>query len=143
MENLANRESFAFGLQQMSDIQVHVKGSFSKTEYYLRRLNNIDLTNIFNKYGPMGVDALANATPVDSSLTAHSWYYEIEKKGSRQSLHWSNSNVRDGIPIVILIEYGHGTRNGGIVQAHPFIMDAISPIIQQAVDEIGREVTKD
>jgi hypothetical protein len=127
----------------MSDIQITTRGSFSKTENYLRRLNNLDLSAIFDKYGPMGVSALQNATPRDSGLSALSWYYTIEKKHPYQRLRWRNNDVQDGVPVVILIEYGHGTRNGGIVQAYPFIMQAISPVIQQAVDEIWREVTRD
>lgn len=126
----------------MSSIQVSTKGSLSKTEHYLRRLNTLNFTDIFNKYGALGVTALANATPIESGLSSLSWYYEIEKKGPYQRLRWHNSDVQEGIPIVVLIEYGHGTRNGGIVQAHPFIMEAISPVIQQAVDEIWKEVTK-
>lgn len=83
-----------------------------------------------------------DATPIESGLSAHSWYYEIEKGTPYQRLRWHNSDVQEGIPVVILIEYGHGTRNGGIVTARPFIMQAISPIIQQAVDEVWKEVTK-
>lgn len=127
----------------MSIVNITQRGSFSKTENYLRRLSNFDFTDIFNKYGALGVTALQNATPIDTSLSANSWYYTIEKKGSYQRLRWHNSNVRDGVPVVILIEYGHATRNGGLVQARPFIMEAIGPIMQQISEEVWKEVTKD
>lgn len=128
----------------MSDgIQVNVKGDFNKTQKYLRRLQQLDLTDIFNKYGAMGVTALTAATPIDSGLSAHSWYYLIEKKPPYQRLRWLNSDVVDGVPVVILVEYGHATRNGGLVQARPFIMQAIGPIIQLCIDEVWKEVTRD
>lgn len=127
----------------MSSVNITTSGSFSKTENYLRRLQQLDLTDIFHKYGAMGVTALATATPIDSGLSAQSWYYTIERKSPYQRLRWMNSDVVEGLPVVILVEYGHATRNGGIVQARPFIMQAIGPVIQQCVDEVWKEVTRD
>jgi hypothetical protein len=117
-------------------------GNFDKTEAYLARLKQEDLSAVLNKYGEMGVNALSNATPVDSGLTAASWYYTIESRRGYYSIRWHNSNVQSGLPIAVLIQYGHGTRNGGYVQGRDYIMPAIQPIFDQIAEEAWREVTR-
>lgn len=94
------------------------------------------------KYGAMGVRALAAATPEDSSLTANSWRYEIVKKPGYYAIHWLNSHVEDDIPVAILIQYGHATRNGGIVQARDYINPPMRPIFEQIAADMWKEVTK-
>lgn len=125
----------------MPEIKITQSGSFDNIERYMDRVKHSDLKYIFHKYGPMGVSALQSATPIDSSLTANSWYYEIVDRPGVVSLQWCNSNVVDGIPVVILLEYGHGTLSGNYVQGRDFIMPAISPIIEKIQAEIDREVS--
>lgn len=123
-------------------INITQTGDFNKTEAYLTRLSHEDLSVVLNKYGEIGVNALSNATPVDSGLTAASWYYTIESRRGYYSIRWHNSNVQSGLPIAILIQYGHGTRNGGYVQGRDYIMPAIRPIFDQIAAEAWREVTR-
>ena len=92
---------------------------------------------IFNKYGQKGVQALSSATPVDSGKTASSWNYEI--RGT--SIYWTNDNINKGVNIAVILQYGHGTRNGGYVQGRDYINPAIRPIFDSMVDEIWKEVT--
>ena len=125
----------------MPEIKITQSGSFDNIERYMDRVKHADPKYIFHKYGPMGVAALQSATPIDSSLTANSWYYEVVDSPGGASLQWCNSNVVDGVPVVILLEYGHGTLSGGYVQGRDFIMPAISPIIEQIQAEIDREVS--
>jgi len=117
-------------------------GNFDKTEAYLARLKQEDLSAVLNKYGEMGVNALSNATPIDSGLTAQSWYYTIVSRRGYYSIRWHNSNVQSGLPIAVLIQYGHGTRNGGYVQGRDYIMPAIQPVFDQIAEEAWREVTR-
>ena len=118
------------------------KGDFSKTTKFLTKLKqNVDIS-IFEKYGKKGVAALASATPVDSGLTANSWYYKIEKTNDSISLLFCNSNIQNGVPIAVILQYGHGTRNGGWVQGRDYINPAIQPIFDQIVKEAWGEVTK-
>ena len=118
------------------------KGDFSKTTKFLTKLKqNVDIST-FEKYGKKGVAALASATPVDSGLTANSWYYKIEKTNSSISLLFCNSNIQNGVPIAVILQYGHGTRNGGWVQGRNYINPAIQPIFDQIVKEAWGEVTK-
>ena len=118
------------------------KGDFSKTTKFLTKLKqNVDIST-FEKYGKKGVAALASATPVDSGLTANSWYYKIEKTNGSISLLFGNSNIQNGVPIAVILQYGHGTRNGGWVQGRDYINPAIQPIFDQIVKEAWGEVTK-
>ena len=95
-----------------------------------------------DKYGRQGVAALSSATPVDSGLTAKSWYYEIENKNGSATIKFNNSNIQNGVPIAIILQYGHGTRNGGWVEGRDYINPAIQPIFDEIANEAWREVTK-
>ena len=123
-------------------VTVSVKGSFKNAEQFLARMKRREQFTALAKYGPMGVTALAAATPRDSSLTANSWTYVIVQKRGYYSIVWSNTHVEDGVPIAILIQYGHATGNGGYVQGRDFINPAIRPIFDQILAEMWRVVTK-
>lgn len=118
------------------------KGSFNNIEKYLNRLRTQNLSSILDKYGELGVNALSNATPVDSGQTANSWYYTIKQRKGYYSIRWHNRNNENGKPVAILIQYGHGTRNGGYVQGRDYINPAIRPIFDQMVSDFWKEVTK-
>lgn len=118
------------------------KGDFSKlTRYLVKAKDAVRLADL-DKYGREGVAALASATPVDSGLTASSWYYEIEQKNGSISISFYNRNIQNGIPIAIIIQYGHGTGNGGWVQGRDYINPAIQPIFDKIANNVWREVTK-
>lgn len=118
------------------------KGDFSKTSKYLNGIRQRNFVNILEKYGREGVEALASATPVNTGLTAKSWDYKIEQKNGSISLVFTNSNIQNGIPIAIILQYGHGTRNGGWVQGRDYINPAIQPIFDNIVKQAWGEVTK-
>lgn len=117
-------------------------GDFVKVSAYLDRLSRTDQYKVLEKYGNLGVNALSNATPVDTGLTAQSWYYTIEVRRGYYSIIWHNSHMEEGRNIAVLIQYGHGTRNGGYVQGRDYIMPAIRPIFDQIAAEAWREVTR-
>jgi hypothetical protein len=125
-------------------VRIHTKGSFRNAESFLKRAKNQEFFRGLEKYGPVGVAALAGATPVDSSDTANAWYYEIESSPGKFSIHWLNSNVKDpgNIPVAVLIQYGHGTKNGGFVQGRDYINPALRPIFDQIVADMWKEVTR-
>lgn len=117
------------------------KGDFSKTKQYLKKMNSSTLRTVLNRYGQKGVDALVAATPVRTGLTANSWYYEIEIKNGTYSISFLNSNIQNGVPIAIILQYGHGTGTGGWVQGRDYIYPAIQPIFDQLTKDLWREVT--
>ena len=123
-------------------IRFRHKGDFSKTTRYLERVKNAVRRGILDKYGNAGVAALASMTPVDSGLTANSWYYEIVNKSGSATITFYNSNIQNGVPIAIILQYGHGTRNGGWVQGRDYINPAIQPLFDAIVNDAWREVTK-
>ena len=118
------------------------KGDFSKLTSFLERAKETVHLGDLNKYGRQGVAALASATPVDTGKTASSWNYKIENNNGSVSISFENSNIQDGVPIAIILQYGHGTRNGGWVEGRDYINPAIQPIFDQIVNEAWKEVTK-
>lgn len=123
-------------------VRIKHKGNWKKTETFLQNSKKFDPIPILQKYGEIGVDKLSKATPVDTGLTAASWYYEIVKERGGYTIHWCNRNVVDGVNIAILIQYGHGTRHGTYV----FGRDYLNPTMQDIFDTISvqlwREVSK-
>ena len=122
-------------------ISFRQKGDFSKTTRYLERLKKSVRAEILEKYGREGVNALSSATPVDSGLTAASWYYKIEDAKDSISIQFLNSNQNDGVPIAIILQYGHGTGTGGWVQGRDYINPALQPIFDKLSEEVWKEVS--
>ena len=117
------------------------KGDLSKTSRFLKRAKNAVRLSDLAKYGEKGVAALASATPVDTGLTASSWHYKITNTNGIITISFYNSNIQNGVPIAIILQYGHGTRNGGWVQGRDYINPAIQPIFDQILNDVWREVT--
>lgn len=118
------------------------KGNFKKTDDFLKRAEKGINIDILHKYGKEGVAALASVTPVETGLTANSWYYKIEQSRGSVAVVFCNSNIQNGIPIAIILHYGHGTRNGGWVQGIDYINPIVKPIFKQLVENAWREVTR-
>ena len=97
---------------------------------------------ILDKYGQAGVAALASATPVDTGLTAASWGYKIERAATSSKIIFTNSNIQNGVPIAIILQYGHATGNGGWVEGRDYINPAIQPIFDAILEEACKEVRK-
>ena len=123
-------------------IRFRQKGDFSKSTKYLEKAKKAAGMKDLSKYGKAGVAALSSATPVDSGLTASSWYYEIKNQNGRISIDFCNSNINDGVPIAIILQFGHGTGTGGWVQGRDYINPAIQPLFDKIADEAWREVTE-
>ena len=123
-------------------IRFNSKGDFSKaTRYFKKALVASDVSDILDKYGKRGVSALAASTPVDSGLTASSWYYKVQSSRSNATLTFHNSNINNGVPIAIILQYGHGTGTGGWVEGRDYINPDIQPIFDEIVEEAWKEVT--
>ena len=118
------------------------KGDFSKTTRFLERAKHAVRLADLDRFGREGVAALASATPVESGLTAKSWYYEVTYSKSGAKIAFYNSNIQNGVPIAIILQYGHGTGTGGWVEGRDYINPAIQPIFDRIVDEAWREVTR-
>ena len=118
------------------------KGDFSKLTRYLERSKNIIHVGELDKFGREGVAALESATPVDSGKTAQSWYYKITNKNGSATISFYNSNINDGVPIAVILQYGHATKSGGWVEGRDYINPSIQPIFDKIAKNAWREVTK-
>ena len=122
-------------------ITYSVKGDWSKTNSFLQRALRIIKLSDLDKYGRKGVDLLASFTPKDSGKTASSWYYRISTIKSGVKIEWLNSSQKDGIPIVILLQYGHGLHQGGYVEGTDFINPAIKQVFDELAENAWKELT--
>lgn len=118
------------------------KGNFSKLNRYLERVKEVAKIGILDKYGQAGVEALSSATPTDTGLTASSWYYKIERTKTSATIQFLNSNINNGVPIAVILQYGHGTGTGGWVEGRDYINPAIQPIFDKIANDAWKEVTK-
>ena len=123
-------------------ISFRQKGDFSKLTRYLERAKEAAKIGILDKYGKEGVAALASATPTESGKTANSWYYEVENQNGSAKITFNNSNINKGVPIAIILQYGHGTGTGGWVQGRDYINPAVQPLFDRIAEEAWKEVTK-
>ena len=123
-------------------ISFRQKGNFSKLDRYFEKVREAAKLGVLDKYGRAGVAALSSATPVETGKTASSWYYEIKRQNGSVSIVFNNSDINEGVPIAIILQYGHGTGNGGWVQGIDYINPAIQPIFTEMANEAWREVTK-
>jgi hypothetical protein len=123
-------------------IEVTAKGDFNKTSNALSKLLKGNIYADFARYGQMGVNALAKATPVNTGLTQHSWGYRIIKDRNHPGIEWFNTNSVNGTSVAILIQYGHGTGTGGYVQGRDYINPAMHPVFDQIVDNVWEKVRR-
>ncbi len=123
-------------------ISFRQKGDFKSITSFLEKSKNSINVGLLDKYGKEGVSALSSATPVDTGLTAKSWYYKVSNNNGKASISFYNSNIQNGVPIAIILQYGHATRNGGWVQGRDYINPAIQPVFDKLAESAWREVTK-
>ena len=119
------------------------KGDWSKTNNFLERALEVVKMGELDKYGKSGVEALKNATPKDTGKTAESWSYQITHYKEGATIEWLNSNINKGIPIAILIQYGHGLQNGGYVNGVDYINPAMGPVFDSAAHDTWKELTNE
>ena len=118
------------------------KGNFSKATSFLERAKESFHVGILDKYGRLGVAALSQATPKDTGVTAASWSYKIQNEGDTAVLSFHNSNFNNGVPIAIILQYGHGTGTGGWVEGRDYINPAIQPVFDELANAVMKEVAK-
>lgn len=118
----------------------HQNGNWSKTTKFLKKASSGRITDILKRYGEEGVALLRKNTPVDTGKTAESWYYDISTTKSGMMLSFHNSNVVDGVPIAIILQYGHATNNGGYVTGIDYINPVLKPIFDDMANRVWEEV---
>lgn len=122
-------------------ISVSSDGDFRNTDKFLQAAVKGDFFSTLHGFGQEGVSALARSTPQESGYTASSWSYEVIRNSRETSIIWSNNNVVSGVPIAIILQYGHGTGTGGYVQGRDYINPALRPIFDRIANAVWKEVT--
>ncbi len=116
------------------------KGNFTKLNSYLEKIKEGVDDGVLNKYGELGLEALRSVTPVRTGLTRDSWYYKVERTKGSVAIRFLNSNVQNGQNIAIILDTGHGTRNGGWVAGLHYIEPAIQPVFDTLAEECFQEL---
>lgn len=124
-------------------IGIRQKGDLRKTEKFLKKALGRKYLDVLEKYAQQGVEALSAATPIDTGLTSVSWEYEIVQNEDGYSICWNNTNVNGYVNIAIILQYGHGTRNGGYVQGRDYINPALRPIFDKMAESAWKEVVRE
>lgn len=122
-------------------VSFSTSGSFAKTEKFLQSMQRLDVASIVKSAAQRGVNALAKATPQDSGLASSSWGYVIDQKRGSIMIGWTNSDVENGFPVALMIQYGHGTGTGGYIQGKDYINPAMRPIFDEIADTVWKAVT--
>ncbi|MBQ0141846.1 MAG: HK97 gp10 family phage protein [Prevotellaceae bacterium] len=117
-------------------------GNFKKFDRYMEHLLNLAKLGSLDKYGKMGVEALKKNTPRDSGDTAESWGYVIERSHHDVKIVFTNSNVKNGVNIAVILQYGHATRNGGWVEGVDYINPSLQPVFEKILNDLEKEVKK-
>ena len=117
-------------------------GDFSRTINFLNKASNGTIISRLDRFGIEGVNALSKSTPVDTGLTANSWHYKIDSSKGQTTISWYNSNIVNGVPIAIILQYGHGTGNGGWIEGRDYINPTMRPIFDNIADQAWKEVIK-
>ena len=122
-------------------IKIVQKGNLNATKTFLTNASKMKIRDILERYAKEGVRALSEATPVNTGKTSDSWDYELQKTKNGYSIYWTNSNINNGVPIAVILQYGHGTNGGGYVQGVDYINPALKPIFDKLADNAWKEVT--
>jgi hypothetical protein len=121
-------------------LSVNASGDFKKTTKFLEFLESGKMFSVLEHYGRVGVDALSDATPIETGETSISWGYSVNRSGSRYSINWFNENEEDGVNIAVILQYGHGTGTGGYVRGIDYINPAMKPVFTKIIDDVWRQV---
>lgn len=121
-------------------VHVYSQGNFDHLRTWLKSIKEQNLLRILEKYGENGVLLLIANTPVRSGKTAESWYYYIQRNNRGYDLVWANRNVKDGVNVAVLLQYGHATGTGGYVPSVDYINPTLKPLMEKLVNEMFREV---
>jgi hypothetical protein len=122
-------------------ISFEFSGSFENTEAFLRSLAKVNVSAVLNANAQRGVTALASATPTDSGLASDSWGYEVSSAGGVYTISWTNSDIENGFPVAIMLQYGYGTGTGGYVQGRDYINPAMAPVFDEIANNVWKAVT--
>lgn len=114
------------------------QGDYRATKRWMDNMEAGSVADVLRSCGEKGIEALSAATPVRTGKTAASWGFEAKTSSKGVTLTWTNSNVVNGVPIAIILQYGHGTGTGGYVHGRDYINPAMRPVFDEIESRISR-----
>jgi hypothetical protein len=121
-------------------LSISSSGSLKNTQSFLEKASRAAIMGVLQSSGKEGVAALSSATPRDSGRAASSWGFEVSKAGGVYTITWTNSDVENGFPVAIMLQYGHGTGTGGYISGRDFINPAMRPVFDRIADRVWKAV---
>lgn len=120
------------------------KGDFGDAVKFLESKQKLNrrIRDILEQFGQKGLEELKEATPKRTGKTAKSWSYTVKSDKNGYSLVFQNDNLFRGVPIVVLLVYGHATPSGKWVEGRDFITPVTEPLFADLQEQIRKEVTK-
>lgn len=122
-------------------IKTSDSGSFKNTMTWLEEMKKGKMFEDIDRLAREGANLLSHATPQDTGRAASDWDYEIKKGKGVVTIHWTNDDIEDGVNVVILLQYGHGTGTGGYVSGRDFINPVMRPLFDKITETIWKRVT--
>ena len=131
-------------MRRRSGIVFKQTGDFGEAEKFLKesRKRNRKIRDILERFGENGLEALREVTPKRTGKTAKSWSYQVKSDKGGFSLSFQNDNLFKGVPVVVLLVYGHATPSGRWVEGHDFITPVIDPLFSDLQKQIRKEAAK-
>lgn len=123
-------------------ISFESSGDWRETDSFLRRMMTDDPYLEAVKLAEAGVQALVDATPKDSGITASLWTYEIEESDGGFTIWFKNGSENQGFNIAAGLQYGHATGQGAWIQGTDYVNPAIRPIFDKMTATVWKEVTR-
>ena len=106
-----------------------------------QKISDADILNL-NGYWEIEKVILPDGEKKEYKINETIDFFKVENKKGKITLTFYNSNIQDGIPIAIILQYGHGTGTGGWVQGRDYINPAVQPIFDKIAEQAWKEVTK-
>ena len=122
-------------------ITFETKGDFKFTMKFLRKVSSKMFYKKLEEYAKEGVEALQNATPKKTGDLSLRYFYEIEVGMDSTTITWHNDKMINGNSLVLMLNYGHGTMNGGWVNGLDFIDPAMAPVFEKMAENLWKEAT--
>ena len=123
-------------------IEFNQKGDFAKLTRYLEKVDKAAKMPDLDLFAKEAIDALYEATPKRTGLTAASWHYKIENSNGLIKVVFTNSNIQNGVCVALVLQYGHGTGWGGWVEGRDYINPALQPVVDRLINKLWKEVTE-
>lgn len=125
-------------------ITIDSVGDFKDTVKWLSESSRRTPINALKAIASEGVAALSASTPVgETGETSRGWVSNVITNSTGGEVWFTNlAHPQAAVNVAIILEYGHGTLNGGYVPARPYIRQAMRSVFDTAGDRMIKEMIR-